>query len=722
MKYYFQILLWITETYPTSQKYKDLGYQKDFPIWVASFAKYIATCTNVYGLPHTVKIIKSIRLHVTRYISGSPLIVNDLRIAIARNGLPVLLRPLFPLIVGGDPKDLRLVLTALNVMRSVSGDGTLDTKTITSPRLGDPFIAMSLERNIKRFTEQFMTKYIPLLPEDTLWSEPHTTTKRGPNGHALGSALIDLGALPQELRKSIVTLGGEALGNTMDKLQPAADGLAAQADNHIARKVRRISVIADKECKNRPIAIFDYWSQTSLVPLHDALFRVLRKLPTDSTHNQDSITQVLDSHYSTFHSIDLTAATDRFPVSLQESILSLFIGVEKANAWRNIMSQPLQTPSGRTISYEVGQPMGAYSSWATFTLCHHLIIQFSAYVILGIRDAWWTDYRVLGDDVVIFNNEVAEHYRQVLQVLGVTTSEAKTHVSKDTFEFAKRWFTNGYEVSPFPINAVIEARSDPHQIGISLYDATRKAWHTLKGGVPDEDQIRRLLSSIGWGVRGQNLRSLDIRKTSLFYLTLDYLDTLPLVGEMFVLPEGTMNRTMMSMYHRNPGCNDLELTQRKGARLALSSLISCFGPLSCVANPLSWIGNFVELAFEVKREQVTNDLATAFNRLARAQQVALQAAGEMSKACNSSFNPYTIFLDIPFVRVLGLETRKLQALNSSMSEKVSLSPREVFSWGADIQFPDPDTIRSVRTSQVIARKTGSLLHKLFRVYDSVIAE
>lgn len=81
----------------------------------------------------------------------------------------------------------------------------------------------------------------------------------------------------------------------------------------------------------------------------------------------------------------------------------------------------------------------------------------------------------MGDDVVIFNNEVAEHYRQVLQVLGVTTSEAKTHVSKDTFEFAKRWFTNGYEVSPFPINAVIEARSDPHQIGISLYDATRKA-------------------------------------------------------------------------------------------------------------------------------------------------------------------------------------------------------------------------------------------------------
>jgi hypothetical protein len=47
-------------------------------------------------------------------------------------------------------------------------------------------------------------------------------------------------------------------------------------------------------------------------------------------------------------------------------------------------------------------------------------------------------------------------YKGVLLTLGVEYSEAKTHSSKNFYEFAKRIFYNGVEVSPFPISALKE--------------------------------------------------------------------------------------------------------------------------------------------------------------------------------------------------------------------------------------------------------------------------
>jgi len=45
---------------------------------------------------------------------------------------------------------------------------------------------------------------------------------------------------------------------------------------------------------------------------------------------------------------------------------------------------------------------------------------------------------ILGDDIVIKNNAVAEAYIRVIKGLGVELSIQKTHVSNDTYEFAKR--------------------------------------------------------------------------------------------------------------------------------------------------------------------------------------------------------------------------------------------------------------------------------------------
>lgn len=74
-----------------------------------------------------------------------------------------------------------------------------------------------------------------------------------------------------------------------------------------------------------------------LSPLHHDLFSLLKTIITDGTFNQ---TAPLDRLVSlskegkldgqTFYSFDLSAATDRLPISLQGQVLSILYGEEFA--------------------------------------------------------------------------------------------------------------------------------------------------------------------------------------------------------------------------------------------------------------------------------------------------------------------------------------------------------------------------------------------------------
>jgi hypothetical protein len=79
--------------------------------------------------------------------------------------------------------------------------------------------------------------------------------------------------------------------------------------------------------------------------------------------------------------------------------------------------------------------MGCYSSWAAFTLSHHLVVQFCA---KKKNKFPFSNYIILGDDIVIKDSEIAQCYISFMTKLGVDISPHKTHVSNDTYEFAKR--------------------------------------------------------------------------------------------------------------------------------------------------------------------------------------------------------------------------------------------------------------------------------------------
>nr|QIR30244.1 RNA-dependent RNA polymerase [Plasmopara viticola lesion associated mitovirus 21] len=294
----------------------------------------------------------------------------------------------------------------------------------------------------------------------------HWTAKSGPNGPALMYSLIDLLALKErpDLCKAIsfwlndeTRESFETWLEAIDERLPKLAKVLKLKYKRNKLKLRKLSVKADKEAKSRVFAILDYWSQSALKGLHQNLYKILRKLPADCTYDQGrhlGKMAALNSG-SRFFSFDLSSATDRFPLQVQKRLLAKLVGLEAADQWEEIMVKHPFEYQGKSIYYGTGQPMGAHSSWPLFTLTHHLVVHTAA-LRCNLRE--FEDYCILGDDVVIYHEDVAATYVKLMTDLGVEISDSKSHVSKDTFEFAKRWFHQGTEVSPYPLMGLLEVQ------------------------------------------------------------------------------------------------------------------------------------------------------------------------------------------------------------------------------------------------------------------------
>jgi len=99
----------------------------------------------------------------------------------------------------------------------------------------------------------------------------------------------------------------------------------------------KLALLNEAAGKVRVIAVVDPLTQWALRPLHKWLMAILSKIPQDGTFDQYQPIQRLNSLVRKSKdkfvgSADMSAATDRLPVSLQERLLSYKLGKDFAKA------------------------------------------------------------------------------------------------------------------------------------------------------------------------------------------------------------------------------------------------------------------------------------------------------------------------------------------------------------------------------------------------------
>jgi hypothetical protein len=299
---------WLSTTITATSKYITC-IEHIFALWL----KYQQT----RGLRWTIGHFKDLRLCVTRYLCDQPIHVMS-GVGLRKDGLPKALGPLNDLFQSKDTTSLRFGLTLMCIGKPI----TLPVK----PKLED--IADKWTGTLHDGVMEYIPTFVEKLRKPYMeWESPHWSTKSGPNGHALGMALKEFLALPYFMTQALLALGGEDFRDYINKLRKALKG--TEAEKNV--KFRRLHFLQDKEGKTRTIAILDYWSQTVLKPYHDGVMKILRKLPGDFTYQGD-FRSWLEQGTGTYYSMDLTAATDRFPLEFQKKLLEVMWGPKKAMA------------------------------------------------------------------------------------------------------------------------------------------------------------------------------------------------------------------------------------------------------------------------------------------------------------------------------------------------------------------------------------------------------
>lgn len=143
-----------------------------------------------------------------------------------------------------------------------------------------------------------------------------------------------------------------------------------------------------------------------------------------------------------FYSVDLTEATDRFPLSLQVEVIGRLFGNQLAEVWMEILTgfpfTHFSAGKRTEVLFRTGQPMGALSSFPAFALTHHVVVR-----ALARKFRVPASYAILGDDIVIRGDTLGKAYMEFLGSIKVPYSPAKTFISNEVLEFAKRVIVRG---------------------------------------------------------------------------------------------------------------------------------------------------------------------------------------------------------------------------------------------------------------------------------------
>ena len=392
------------------------------------------------------------------------------------DGIPKPLWSLRPLIKGcRDNKRLALTIARSYEQIRLEIDYSVISSITDEMTEATQKSVLDIDKQFKGFLKEFtLTRkwYLGSLTDPIKpWSKVLRTLSKGPNGPAVACSHLDAKAVMQDpVLSTAITELNKALGQDWITEWMMTQAGASISDEQLY--TGRLGFTAEPAGKTRVFAIGDYWSQLSLKPIQISLYETLRSIPTDATSNQIEgfATLVKESHGHPTYCFDLSSASDRIPAVMQKYRLELMSNLHVAESWFSVMTKRdfFIKNTEQSVRWKVGQPLGLLSSFPSFALWHHDIIQFSANwenFRKGKPLRFFKQYRLLGDDVVIFNKEVARRYQWLLKKIGLDINLQKSIIGdkeNSQIEFAKRLSLNGKEMSSIKHN--ILSKSDIHSI------------------------------------------------------------------------------------------------------------------------------------------------------------------------------------------------------------------------------------------------------------------
>jgi len=199
-------------------------------------------------------------------------------------------------------------------------------------------------------------------------------------------------------------------------------------------KAGEVHFLQEPGYKLRSIASPFRLFQVASEPLQKDLKDLVKQLPWDCTHDQGrAFTPVQEALRDNriVHSVDLSNATDYFPLELQIAVLETVYGIESPwiKLFRDVSLSDFSSEIG-VIRWKKGQPLGFNPSFFLFTLTHGLLL----YGLNGYK--WDHDFYVVGDDVVILNDTLYCQYINSLHLLECPYSPSKSISSANLAEFA----------------------------------------------------------------------------------------------------------------------------------------------------------------------------------------------------------------------------------------------------------------------------------------------
>jgi len=289
-------------------------------------------------------------------------------------GIPVILKEASHHFKTGNTYFRSMVLSVLSVGRTAKFQKCPDYSTVTGESTRTVDIPIGIYDSFIKHLASLSSQNLKRIPH---FGSFHFSNRASPLGdNCMESMMVELASLPPDILSAIYDVGGpdikfrinfilsnfskicsaipnfkKVVSDLIDKFR-YVDGFITPFDIYdknddfyvkfLSQYIRKMVSFAEYEGKTRIIGLCEYWSQVALEPLASLCFNILDSIPQDQTFGQaDGCKELTFSSSVTYHSLDLSAFTDRFPMQINSTLLArMFSPKYSSNVTKILCSVP----------------------------------------------------------------------------------------------------------------------------------------------------------------------------------------------------------------------------------------------------------------------------------------------------------------------------------------------------------------------------------------------